>query len=103
MRIYEHYGEALAVDANGQFCPAMKMVSGRCCRHRTLPGCGRAVSAAARAVLLREGGLLVDTLKLIIPQQEAPSRRLIAFVTACSTRRTARSTRTVRQLDAYPV
>ncbi|QED76956.1 hypothetical protein FTV91_02695 [Escherichia coli] len=39
MRIYEHYGEALAVDANStSFCPAMKMVSGRCCRHRTLPG-----------------------------------------------------------------
>ncbi len=102
-RIYEHYGEALAVDANGQLLSVMKMVSGRCCRHRTLPGMWRAVSASARAVLLREGGLRGGTLKLIIPQQEAPSRRLIGFRTACSTRRTARSTRTVRHTGSHPV
>ncbi len=99
----EHYGEALAVDANGQLLSRYEMVSGRCCRHRTLPGMWPGCSASARAVLLREGGLRGGHPELIIPQQEAPSRRLIGFRNGVSTRRTARSTRTVRHTGCAPL
>ncbi|WP_154933680.1 primase-helicase zinc-binding domain-containing protein, partial [Klebsiella grimontii] len=53
MRVHEHYGEALTVDANGQLL-------------RAPFSSGRIAS-------------VVETLKLIIPQQEAPARRLIGF------------------------
>ncbi len=57
MRVHEHYGEALAVDANGQPCPVMKPGHGKSSRHRTLhamwPGC----SSACVPVLVRENCL----------------------------------------------
>ncbi|WP_137544683.1 primase-like DNA-binding domain-containing protein, partial [Escherichia coli] len=80
MRIYEHYGEALAVDANGQLLSRYENgvwkvlppqdfsrdVAGLFQRLRAPFSSGKVAS-------------VVDTLKLIIPQQEAPSRRLIGF------------------------
>ncbi|KAB1480888.1 primase-helicase zinc-binding domain-containing protein [Cronobacter sakazakii] len=80
MRVHEHYGEALAVDANGQLLsryesgiwkvvsPAefARDVAGLFQRLRAPFSSGRIAS-------------VVETLKLIIPQQEAPARRLIGF------------------------
>ncbi|MCV5372474.1 DNA primase, partial [Escherichia coli] len=80
MRIYEHYGEALAVDANGQLLSRYENgvwkvlppqdfardVAGLFQRLRAPFSSGRIAS-------------VVETLKLIIPQQEAPARRLIGF------------------------
>ncbi len=80
MRIHEHYGEALAVDANGQLLsryesgiwkvvsPAefARDVAGLFQRLRAPFSSGRIAS-------------VVETLKLIIPQQASPARRLIGF------------------------
>ncbi|MEN4873178.1 primase-helicase zinc-binding domain-containing protein [Kosakonia cowanii] len=80
MRVHEHYGEALAVDANGQLLsryengiwkvipPSVfaRDVAGLFQRLRAPFSSGRIAS-------------VVETLKLIIPQQEAPARRLIGF------------------------
>ncbi len=80
MRVHEHYGEALAVDANGQLLSRYENgiwkvippsdfardVAGLFQRLRAPFSSGRIAS-------------VVETLKLIIPQQEAPARRLIGF------------------------
>ncbi|HBR6864156.1 TPA: toprim domain-containing protein [Klebsiella aerogenes] len=80
MRVHEHYGEALAVDANGQLLSRYENgiwkvippsdfardVAGLFQRLRAPFSSGRIAS-------------VVETLKLIIPQQDAPARRLIGF------------------------
>lgn len=80
MRVHEHYGEALAVDANGQLLSRYENgiwkvippsdfardVAGLFQRLRAPFSSGRIAS-------------VVETLKLIIPQQETPARRLIGF------------------------
>ncbi len=80
MRVHEHYDEALAVDANGQLLSRYESgiwkvippsefardVAGLFQRLRAPFSSGRIAS-------------VVDTLKLIIPQQAAPARRLIGF------------------------
>ena len=80
MRVHDHYGEALAVDANGQLLSRYENgiwkvippsdfardVAGLFQRLRAPFSSGRIAS-------------VVDTLKLIIPQQAAPARRLIGF------------------------
>ncbi|QRG79204.1 primase-helicase zinc-binding domain-containing protein [Citrobacter sp. R56] len=80
MRVHEHYGEALAVDANGQLLSRYEAgiwkiippsdfardVAGLFQRLRAPFSSGRIAS-------------VVETLKLIIPQQNAPARRLIGF------------------------
>ncbi|WP_396077393.1 primase-helicase zinc-binding domain-containing protein [Escherichia coli] len=80
MRVYEHYGEALAVDANGQLLSRYESgiwkvvssaefardVAGLFQRLRAPFSSGRIAS-------------VVETLKLIIPQQASPARRLIGF------------------------
>ena len=80
MRVHEHYGEALAVDANGQLLSRYENgiwkvitpsdfardVAGLFQRLRAPFSSGRITS-------------VVETLKLIIPQQDAPARRLIGF------------------------
>lgn len=80
MRVHEHYGEALAVDANGQLLSRYENgiwkvitpsdfardVAGLFQRLRAPFSSGRIAS-------------VVETLKLIIPQQDTPARRLIGF------------------------
>ncbi len=72
MRIYEHYGEALAVDANGQLFRYENGV------WKVLPpqdfarDGGRAVQRLRAPFSSGKVASVVDTLKLIIPQQEAP-------------------------------
>lgn len=80
LRVQEHYGEALAVDANGQLLSRYENgiwkvippsdfardVAGLFQRLRAPFSSGRIAS-------------VVETLKLIIPQQNAPARRLIGF------------------------
>ena len=80
MRVHEHYGESLAVDANGQLLSRYENgiwkviqpsdfardVAGLFQRLRAPFSSGRIAS-------------VVETLKLIIPQQAAPARRLIGF------------------------
>ena len=80
MRVHEHYGESLAVDANGQLLSRYENgiwkvippsdfardVAGLFQRLRAPFSSGRIAS-------------VVDTLKLIIPQQAAPARCLIGF------------------------
>ena len=80
MRSYEHYGEALAVDANGQLLSRYENGV-----WKVLPPQDFARDVAGLFQRLRapfssgKVASVVDTLKLIIPQQEAPSRRLIGF------------------------
>ncbi|EPY4417898.1 primase-helicase zinc-binding domain-containing protein [Escherichia coli] len=80
MRVHDHYGEALAVDANGQLLSRYENgiwkvippsdfardVAGLFQRLRAPFSSGRIAS-------------VVETLKLIIPQQDTPARRLIGF------------------------
>lgn len=80
LRVHEHYGEALAVDANGQLLSRYENgiwkvippsdfardVAGLFQRLRAPFSSGRITS-------------VVETLKLIITQQAAPARRLIGF------------------------
>ena len=80
MRVHEHYGEALAVDANGQLLSRYE--SGI---WKIIPPSDFARDVAGLFQRLRapfsSGKItsVVDTLKLIIPQQDAPARRLIGF------------------------
>ncbi|WNY88470.1 primase-helicase zinc-binding domain-containing protein [Leclercia adecarboxylata] len=80
MRIYEHYGEALAVDRNGEIMSryedgAWKVISGgQFCRDVAALFIRNGASFAASKI-----SGVVETLKLIIPQQETPARRLIGF------------------------
>ncbi|MEB7623635.1 primase-like DNA-binding domain-containing protein [Enterobacter vonholyi] len=80
MRVHEHYGEALAVDANGQLLSRYEAGI-----WKIIPPSDFARDVAGLFQRLRapfsSGKIasVVETLKLIIPQQEAPARRLIGF------------------------
>ncbi|EIZ6007916.1 toprim domain-containing protein [Salmonella enterica] len=80
MRVHEHYGEALAVDANGQFLSRYEAGI-----WKIIPPSDFARDVAGLFQRLRapfsSGKIasVVETLKLIIPQQDAPARRLIGF------------------------
>ncbi|WP_447907788.1 primase-helicase zinc-binding domain-containing protein [Serratia fonticola] len=80
MRVHEHYGEALAVDANGQLLSRYEAGI-----WRIIPPSDFARDVAGLFQRLRapfsSGKIasVVDTLKLIIPQQGSPARRLIGF------------------------
>ncbi len=80
MRIHEHYGEALAVDANGQLLSRYEAGI-----WKIIPPSDFSRDVAGLFQLLRAPfssgkiGSVVDTLKLIIPQQSSPARRLIGF------------------------
>ncbi|EAN8027731.1 toprim domain-containing protein [Salmonella enterica] len=80
MRVHEHYGEALAVDANGQLLPRYEAGI-----WKIIPPSDFARDVAGLFQRLRapfsSGKIasVVETLKLIIPQQDAPARRLIGF------------------------
>ena len=80
MRVHEHYGEALAVDANGQLLSRYEAGI-----WKIIPPSDFARDVAGLFQRLRapfsSGKIasVVDTLKLIIPQQAAPTRRLIGF------------------------
>jgi phage/plasmid-associated DNA primase len=85
MRVHEHYGEALAVDANGQLLSRYENGI-----WKIIPPSDFARDVAGLFQRLRapfsSGKIasVVETLKLIIPQQDAPARRLIGFATAYS-------------------
>lgn len=80
MRVHEHYVEALAVDANGQLLSRYEAGI-----WKIIPPSDFARDVAGLFQRLRapfsSGKIasVVDTLKLIIPQQDAPARRLIGF------------------------
>lgn len=80
LRVHEHYGEALAVDANGQLLSRYENGI-----WKNIPAATFSRNVADLFQRLRapfsSGKIasVVDTLKLIIPQQEAPARRLIGF------------------------
>ena len=80
MRVHEHYGEALAVDANGQLLSRYEAGI-----WKIIPPSDFARDVAGLFQRLRapfsSGKIasVVDTLKLIIPRQDAPARRLIGF------------------------
>jgi putative DNA primase/helicase len=80
MRVHEHYGEALAVDANGQLLSRYEAGI-----WKIIPPSDFARDVAGLFQRLRAPfssgkiGSVVDTLKLIIPQQNSPARRLIGF------------------------
>ncbi|MGN7914409.1 primase-helicase zinc-binding domain-containing protein [Enterobacter sp. 22466] len=80
MRVHEHYGEALAVDANGQLLSRYEAGI-----WKIIPPSDFARDVAGLFQRLRapfsSGKIasVVETLKLIIPQQAAPARRLIGF------------------------
>ncbi|WP_312806190.1 primase-helicase zinc-binding domain-containing protein [Atlantibacter hermannii] len=80
MRVLEHYGEALAVDANGQLLSRYENGI-----WKVIPPSEFARDVARLFQRLRapfsSGRIasVVETLKLIIPQQDTPARRLIGF------------------------
>ncbi|EOV0981936.1 primase-like DNA-binding domain-containing protein [Edwardsiella piscicida] len=80
MRVHEHYGEALAVDANGQLLSRYEAGI-----WKIIPSSDFARDVAGLFQRLRapfsSGKIasVIDTLKLIIPQQDIPARRLIGF------------------------
>lgn len=80
MRVHEHYGETLAVDANGQLLSRYENGIWKVVQTATFSR-----EVAAQFLLLGSPfssgkvASVIDTLKLIIPQQETPARRLIGF------------------------
>ncbi|BBE79901.1 MULTISPECIES: primase-helicase zinc-binding domain-containing protein [Phytobacter] len=80
MQVYEHYGEALAVDANGQLLSRYENGIWKIIQPsdfaRDVAGLFRRLRAPFSSGKIAS---VVETLKLIIPQQETPSRRLIGF------------------------
>ncbi|ECX9053238.1 DNA primase [Salmonella enterica] len=80
LRVHEHYGEALAVDANGQLLSRYE--NGL---WKNIPAATFSRNVADLFQRLRapfsSGKIasVVETLKLIIPQQDTPARRLIGF------------------------
>lgn len=80
LRVYEHYGEALAVDANGQLLSRYENGI-----WKNIPAATFSRNVADLFQRLRapfsSGKIasVVETLKLIIPQQDTPARRLIGF------------------------
>lgn len=80
MRVYEHYGEALAVDANGQLLSRYENGIWKIIPPsdfaRDVAGLFRRLRAPFSSGKIAS---VVETLKLIIPQQDTPARRLIGF------------------------
>lgn len=80
MRVHEHYGEALAVDANGQLLSRYENGIWKIIQPsdfaRDVAGLFRRLRAPFSSGKIAS---VVETLKLIIPQQDTPSRRLIGF------------------------
>ncbi|EIV6852330.1 toprim domain-containing protein [Klebsiella aerogenes] len=80
LRVHEHYGEALAVDANGQLLSRYENGI-----WKNIPAATFSRNVADLYQRLRapfsSGKIasVVETLKLIIPQQNTPARRLIGF------------------------
>ncbi|EKA6558599.1 toprim domain-containing protein [Salmonella enterica] len=80
LRVHEHYGEALAVDANGQLLSRYENGI-----RKNIPAATFSRNVADLFQRLRapfsSGKIasVVETLKLIIPQQDTPARRLIGF------------------------
>ncbi|EBP9895770.1 DNA primase [Salmonella enterica subsp. enterica] len=80
LRVHEHYGEALAVDANGQLLSRYENGI-----WKNIPAATFSRNMADLFQRLRapfsSGKIasVVETLKLIIPQQDTPARRLIGF------------------------
>ncbi|HGF4627485.1 TPA: primase-helicase zinc-binding domain-containing protein [Escherichia coli] len=80
MRVHEHYGEALAVDANGQHLSRYENGIWKIIPSsdfaRDVAGLFRRLRAPFSSGKIAS---VVETLKLIIPQQDIPARRLIGF------------------------
>ncbi|VDZ74713.1 putative P4-specific DNA primase [Atlantibacter hermannii] len=80
MRVLEHYGEALAVDANGQLLSRYENGIWKVIPPsefaRDVAGLFRHLRAPFSSGKIAS---VVETLKLIIPQQNTPARRLIGF------------------------
>lgn len=80
MRVHEHYGEALAVDANGQLLSRYENGIWKVITPsdfaRDMAGLFQRLRAPFSSGRIAS---VVETLKLIIPQQDAPARRLIGF------------------------
>ncbi|UNK62344.1 primase-helicase zinc-binding domain-containing protein [Buttiauxella ferragutiae] len=80
MRVSEHYGHALAVDPNGEIISRYEAGA-----WKVLPSTQFARDVAALFQRIGAGfssgkiSAVVDTLKLILAQHEAPARRLIGF------------------------
>lgn len=80
MRVSEHYGHALAVDPNGEIISRYEAGA-----WKVLPSTQFARDVAALFQRIGAGfssgkiSAVVDTLKLILVQHEAPARRLIGF------------------------
>ncbi|KJN20968.1 DNA primase, partial [Enterobacter hormaechei subsp. steigerwaltii] len=79
-RVHEHYGEALAVDANGQLLSRYEAGIWKVVQpssfERDVAGLFQRLRAPFSSGRITS---VVETLKLIIPQQAAPARRLIGF------------------------
>ena len=80
MRVHEHYGEALAVDPNGQLLSRYEAGAWKVISPADFSRDVAALFQRLRAPF-SSGKIasVVETLKLIVPQQEAPARRLIGF------------------------
>ncbi|UXY10063.1 primase-like DNA-binding domain-containing protein [Kosakonia sp. ML.JS2a] len=80
LRVHEHYGEALAVDANGQL---LSRYENGIWKNIPAATFSRNVADLFRRIRapFSSGKItsVVETLKLVIPQQDAPARRLIGF------------------------
>jgi putative DNA primase/helicase len=80
LRVHEHYGEALAVDANGQLLSRYENGIWKNIPAATFSRNVADLFQRLRAPFSSEKiASVVDTLKLIIPQQDTPARRLIGF------------------------
>ncbi|ANR79939.1 DNA primase [Kosakonia sacchari] len=80
MRVHEHYGEALAVDPNGQLLSRYEAGAWKVISPADFSRDVAALFQRLRAPF-SSGKIasVVETLKLIVPQQGAPARRLIGF------------------------
>jgi putative DNA primase/helicase len=80
MRVYEHYGEALAVDPTGQLLSRYEAGAWKVVSPADFSRNVAALFQRLRAPF-SSGKIasVVETLKLIVPQQDAPARRLIGF------------------------
>ncbi|MEI7198846.1 toprim domain-containing protein, partial [Pectobacterium parvum] len=80
MRVHEHYNEALAVDPNGQLLSRYESGAWKVISPADFSRDVAALFQRLRAPF-SSGKIasVVETLKLIIPQQETPARRLIGF------------------------
>lgn len=80
MRVHEHYGEALAVDANGQLLSRYEAGIWKIIPtsdfERDVAGLFQHLRAPFSSGKITS---VVDTMKLVIPQQAAPTRCLIGF------------------------